>query len=160
MSAPFILSIVDPCPTTTINLTSTSPFVDKTYILQDPQLDIPWAGDAALGTVGISPKSCGSFLVTFWHLDAFNVQIKDVTTPVANPLLTVNTVTQMISVLNTNGVTNVGQYRIAYKIALSSYPAIPSAISVPFILTIIDPCDTTTLVLANPSPFADVTYNL
>ena len=121
---PFILTIVDPCPTTTLALNS--PFVDTTYVLGDPQKDITWASDAALGKVAIDPKTCGSFAVTFWLVDGSNNSIQDLTT-LTSPLLTVNSATRIISVLATNSVASVGTYRIAYKVSVPSYPSILAA---------------------------------
>ena len=87
MSDPFKLEIVDPCPTTTLVLNS--PFVDTTYELGDPQKYVTWSDDADLGIVSISPKTCGSFLITFWLLDNNLTPIKDVTKS-KNPTLTVD----------------------------------------------------------------------
>ena len=118
---PFILTIIDYCPTTTLVLNS--PFVDTTYVLGDPQKDITWASDAALGKVAIDPRTCGSFAVAFWLVDGSNNPIQDLTT-ITSLLLNVNSATRTISVLATNSVASVGVYRIAYKISVPSYPTI------------------------------------
>ena len=114
---PFILTIVDPCHTTTLVLNS--PFVDTTYVLGDPQKDITWASDAALGKVEIDPRTCGSFAVAFWLVDGSNNPIQDLTT-ITSLLLNVNSATRTISVLATNSVASVGVYRIAYKVSVPS----------------------------------------
>ena len=126
---PFILTIVDPCPTTTLALNS--PFVDTTYVLGDPQKDISWASDTELGAVAISPTSCGSFEVTFWLLDAALNPVQDVTT-LTNPFLEVYQINRVFSILRTNNASDLGTYLIAYKISVPGYPTIPSEMSKPF----------------------------
>ena len=119
-----IITIIDPCPTTTLVLKT--PFVDTTYIIGDPKKDITWSSDSALGKVAIDPRTCGALAVSYWLLDPFDVPIQDVTT-LTNNLLTIDTASRTISVLATNGVANIGMYRIAYKVSVPSYPTIPIA---------------------------------
>ena len=38
-SATFVMTLVDPCPTTTLTIIEPDPFEDKTYILRDDQID-------------------------------------------------------------------------------------------------------------------------
>ena len=83
ISAPFKLTIIDPCFFTKLVLSS--PFSDVTYNIGDPRIDITWLSDASLGRVAIDPKSCGAFTVSFWLLNESNVPIKDVTTPLTIP---------------------------------------------------------------------------
>ena len=119
-----MINVIDPCTITALVLNS--PFVDETYTLSDPQKDITWASDAALGKVAIDPKTCGAFSVSFWLLDGLNNPIQDVKT-LSNPLLTIDTASRTFSVLATNGVANVGTYRIAYKVSILNYPTISVA---------------------------------
>ena len=93
---PFILTIIDPCPTTTLVLNS--PFIDVTYVLGDPTKVITWASDIELGAVAISPTSCGNFEVTFWILDAALNPVQDVTT-LTSPVLTVDQINRVFSVI-------------------------------------------------------------
>ena len=54
-----------------------------------------------------------------------------------------------------------GEYNLGYKVFLQQYPAIPALKStVPFTITIEDPCRTTELAFINPVPYASKTYFL
>jgi hypothetical protein len=129
MSVPFILKIIDPCLTTKIFVSS--PFLDLTYVLGGPKIDLKWSSDADLGNVAISPKSCGIFDVTFWLLDEALNPIQDVKT-LTNPKFTVDLINRVFSVATKTNTDDIGTYLIAYKVTIPVYPTISGVVSKPF----------------------------
>lgn len=62
-SATFVMTLVDPCPTTTLTINNPVPFIKETYILRDAQINRSWDMDKILSRVTL--VDCGPVTVTF-----------------------------------------------------------------------------------------------
>ena len=62
-SATFVVTLVDPCPTTKLTINIPVSFVDQDYILRDPQIDRVWDPDTILTRNTL--VDCGPITVKF-----------------------------------------------------------------------------------------------
>jgi len=67
-SATFVMTLVDPCPTTTLTIIEPDPFADQTYILRAAQIDQIWNIDNLITKV--TAVNCGALTVEFFNDDA------------------------------------------------------------------------------------------
>ena len=67
-SATFVMTLVDPCPTTTLTIIQPDPFADKTYILRAAQIDQIWNIDNLITKA--TAVNCGALTVEFFNDDA------------------------------------------------------------------------------------------
>lgn len=133
------LVLVDPCATSQISL-SQQLFSDMTYSLRDPQIVISWPDAQALYFLD-SPIDCGPVDVEFFNDDATYSALDPVifsSSTAAAPSFIVNYVEDE---------SLVGQYSILYEVTLRNYPS-NTALSLPFTLTIVDPCDEPVVLIA------------
>ena len=66
-SSTFVMTLVDPCPTTTLTIKQPDPFTDKTYILRAPQINQFW--DINKLITKATAVDCGALTVEFFNDD-------------------------------------------------------------------------------------------
>ena len=68
VTSTFVMTIVDPCPTTQLTINNPASFTDFTYVLRDPQKDRAWD----IGTVLTKATlvDCGDVTVEIFNDDA------------------------------------------------------------------------------------------
>ena len=64
----FVMTLVDPCPTTTLTIKQPDPFTDKTYVLRAPQINQIW--DINKLITKATAVDCGALTVEFFIDDA------------------------------------------------------------------------------------------
>ena len=67
-TALFMMTLVDPCPTTVLTIIDPDPFTDQIYNLRDPQIDQPW--DINNLITKATAVDCGDLTVEFFNDDA------------------------------------------------------------------------------------------
>ena len=127
------LIFINPCFTVDLGL-QPSPFSDHTYVLRDPEFQMPWQAENL-----ISPKTtvdCGPITVQFFKPGSVETTLNpelfqdDRTTNPAN----------ILKVLYTEKVALKGSYPIKYRIFHSNYPLRIEELDFPFTVTVINAC--------------------
>ena len=67
-TATFVMTLVDPCPTTQLTINQPDPFEDQTYILRATQIDQLWNIDNLISKVTL--VDCGGLTVEFFNEDS------------------------------------------------------------------------------------------
>mgnify|MGYP000911651394 FL=1 len=67
-TATFVMTLVDPCPTTLLTINQPDPFEDQTYILRATQIDQLWNIDNLITKVTL--VDCGGLTVEFFNDDS------------------------------------------------------------------------------------------
>ena len=62
-TATFVMTLVDPCPTTVLTITQPDPFSDQTYILRAEQIDQSWDINNLIEKATL--VDCGALTVEF-----------------------------------------------------------------------------------------------
>ena len=132
-TAPFTITIKDPCKTTVLGFINPVPYASKTYFLYDPFFEFHKQPDEFISKD--TSFDCGPYEIAFFNID---------NTPVNTVIFDVNSFSFKIRYTNDHSLE--GQYIIAYKVSLKNYPAhAPLTSTAPFTITIADPCKTTRL---------------
>jgi len=147
----FVMTLVDPCPTTT--LTINSPFVPKLYTLRDPQIDQSWNINSIVSKA--TAVDCGPLAVDFFNDDATESSLD--TSIFAD--IRVNTGDFKFINLYTEDTSKKGTYPIKFRAYYTEY--ISNVVTLPnaFVTTIIDPCDKPTSV-QSPSALTNQEYTI
>ena len=129
------MTLVDPCPTTTLTINQPDPFADKTYVLRAAQINQIWNINNLVTKA--TAVDCGALSVEFFNdvsgmttLDS-DIFLDDRTTPGAYNLTS----------KYTEVVEKKGKYPIKYRVYHTLYKTNIVTLSVPFVITIIDPCE-------------------
>ena len=129
----FVMTLVDPCPTTT--LTINSPFVPKLYTLRDPQIDQSWNINSIVSKA--TAVDCGPLAVDFFNDDATKSSLD------ASIFGDIRVTTGDFKFINlyTEDTSKKGTYPIKFRAYYTKY--ILNVVTLPnaFITTIVDPCD-------------------
>ena len=112
----FMMTLVDPCPTTTLTIINLDFFTDQTYILRDPKIDQLWDIDNLI--TKSTMVDCGSLSVDFFNDD------EEQTTLDPDLFLDdrINLEQLNLTSLYTEDVQKVGLYPVKYRVYHTRYP--------------------------------------
>ena len=130
-SATFVMTLVDPCPTTTLTINNPATFIDQTYILRDAQINRTWDIDSILSRDTL--VDCGPVSVSFKN----NNGAAPDSALFEDDRLTANAYNY--ASLFTDDVAKKGLYKIKYRVFHTNYG--DNKDSSTFKITIVDPCE-------------------
>jgi len=122
------MTIKYPCPNPNF-LLKTNPFTSVTYNLRDPEISKPYTINDLVYSDNMS--DCDTQSVSFFYDDVSQ-------TPFDTSLFT--DTGSSFKINYTENVLAAGKYYLTYKVKYNSYP-LYNVQAVPFVITIVDPCD-------------------
>jgi len=72
----FVMTLVDPCPTTTLTIHNPASFIDQNYVLRDPKIERTW--DLAAIVTRETPVNCGALKLEFTDLNTQTLPDADI----------------------------------------------------------------------------------
>jgi len=123
------MTLQDPCPDVNFSLKA-NPFSDSTYVLRDPEIGLPWVINGLVENLPI--VDCGAMKVTFFN-DDVGQTLLDITI--------FEDASNNFKVKYNEDVLVKGTYPLTYQVEYVNYGTIFQVQTVPFTVTIIDPCD-------------------
>ena len=138
----YTVTFTDPC-FSSLGIAVANPLVDMTYILRDPELaPQSWAGNE-LGTLSTN-AFCGPFTYSFFRKEASGNTAFASLSP--NPFKVEDPDPKTFQVPYTEDTSTAAVYQIVYSVGLAYYPSASVAQTVPFTITIVDPCNPPTSI--------------
>ena len=153
-SQTFIMTLVDPCPTSTLTLIEPSLFTDQVAWRREDSV-LSWS--TGFLVTQSATVDCGVVEIEFFNDDSTESALDQTifSDDRAEALIFKFTVLQAV-----NGDLKIGSYPILYRAYLADYPDVKVAQTTPFTVEIVDPCgrqSDNTLTFSQPE---DQTYTI